>query len=633
MEGDDDGPEGQPPARSIRRVMGARLPYPPVIRAVFFDWGNTLVAWEFDPELFVEGHARGPRRVRSRRRRRRPAFTDAYSRAAAAAARSREREDEIDYAAEIGDAARALGVRGGRARRSMRFVVAEQRVWRPAHHLEPAVVELLDALRGARAEGRPRLEPLRPAGTDAGALRRDRAARAARCDRALGRGRQAEAAPADLRVRARAGGRRAGEARDGRRPPARGRRRVRRRSGCATVQALWFAARRFGVLGRRPMRVGRRRPADVLRLRSAQPENGAFVKSCGERTGAVTIPEMTDSLLPTTTHRAAAAAAGRGGVPALRGALRQGRLPRVRASSARARSSTPTRRSGTRTWGACSGCSTSRSTSTCCARPSAGATASAPSWRARRRCRCATPRWSRATSSARRGRLPQPRVLRDAGREPELPRLRAARTTDARRRAARRRAASAASSGPSACAWASTPACSSRSRASSAASGPCPSGPGVSRIAGSSWKAGWARNVCSPSPISPRPIESWRSRFEPSASFESLTCRQRSRSSPIWRSRSATAASSAAGVGDVDARRVPVAGVEAEPEPRVMVERVVDRGELVGRAADRAAGAGRVLHQQPEVVGRQLEQLAERGNDLLEAGLEALRRDASRRGR
>jgi hypothetical protein len=33
---------------------------------------------------------------------------------------------------------------------------------------------------------------------------------------------------------------------------------------------------------------------------SAQPENLRFVKSCGEWTAAVTIPEMTDSLLPTT---------------------------------------------------------------------------------------------------------------------------------------------------------------------------------------------------------------------------------------------------------------------------------------------------------------------------------------------
>ena len=45
-------------------------------------------------------------------------------------------------------------------------------------------------------------------------------------------------------------------------------------------------------------------------------------------------------------------------------------------------------------------------------------------------------------------------------------------------------------------------------------------------------------------------------------------------------------------VGDVDARDPEVAGVEAEPEPRMAVEPVDERGELVDRAADRAAGSG-----------------------------------------
>ena len=45
--------------------------------------------------------------------------------------------------------------------RSSRFVVAEHRVWRPAHHLEPAVVELLDALR-ARGLKVGLLEPFDP---------------------------------------------------------------------------------------------------------------------------------------------------------------------------------------------------------------------------------------------------------------------------------------------------------------------------------------------------------------------------------------------------------------------------------------------------------------------------------------
>ncbi len=51
------------------------------------------------------------------------------------------------------------------------------------------------------------------------------------------------------------------------------------------------------------------------------------------------------------------------------------------------------------------------------------------------------------------------------------------------------------------------------------------------------------------------------------------------------------------GVGDIDARGPPVAGVEADTESRVTVDGVDERGELVERAADRATGARAVLQQ------------------------------------
>src|SRR5919197_6028888 len=78
-----------------------------------------------------------------------------------------------------------------------------------------------------------------------------------------------------------------------------------------------------------------------------------------------------------------------------------------------------------------------------------------------------------------------------------------------------------------------------------------------------------------------------------------------------------------AAVGDVVARGVEMAGVEAEPEPRVVVEAVVDRGELGNGAADRAAGAGGVLHQEPSAVVAPLEALRERLDDAIERLLEA----------
>ena len=115
-----------------------------MIRAVFFDWGNTLVAWKFDPELFVEGHVRGLAAFGAGAPSQ-PAFTDAYSRELLPRLVA-EREDELDYTAEIAALFGELGAGGDRDAVS-RFVVAENRVWRPTHHLDSAVVELIDTLR------------------------------------------------------------------------------------------------------------------------------------------------------------------------------------------------------------------------------------------------------------------------------------------------------------------------------------------------------------------------------------------------------------------------------------------------------------------------------------------------------
>lgn len=124
--------------------MVAGLPYPRVTRAVFFDWGNTLSAWEFDPALFVEGHVRGLAALGAGAPGQEP-FTEAFG----------ERilprlvgtgEDELDYAAEIGALLASLGAPAD-DEAVARFVEAEHRVWRPTHRLEPTVVDLLDGLR------------------------------------------------------------------------------------------------------------------------------------------------------------------------------------------------------------------------------------------------------------------------------------------------------------------------------------------------------------------------------------------------------------------------------------------------------------------------------------------------------
>src|SRR5205823_8462556 len=76
-------------------------------------------------------------------------------------------------------------------------------------------------------------------------------------------------------------------------------------------------------------------------------------------------------------------------------------------------------------------------------------------------------------------------------------------------------------------------------------------------------------------------------------------------------------------VGHVDAGHPEVAGVEADAEPRMPLEPLPDRRELRDRATDRPAGARRVLHQQPCLLGAELQHLLQRGNDALEPGLEA----------
>ena len=124
-------------------------------------------------------------------------------------------------------------------------------------------------------------------------------------------------------------------------------------------------------------------------------------------------------------------------------------------------------------------------------------------------------------------------------------------------------------------------------------------GPPTSSTAGRPCSRGLPRKTPSSSPSRPSPMFACRSRFEPSGAAESLTCSARRRSSPIDAVDLVEQRVERRRVGDVDAGDVEVARVEADAEPRVPVEPLVERRELLDRAADRAAGAGRVLHQEP----------------------------------
>ena len=77
------------------------------------------------------------------------------------------------------------------------------------------------------------------------------------------------------------------------------------------------------------------------------------------------------------------------------------------------------------------------------------------------------------------------------------------------------------------------------------------------------------------------------------------------------------------GIGDVVARRVQVARVEAEAEPGVPPEPVDDHRQLVDRAADRSAGARGVLDQEPRPAVARVERGLERGRDAIERRAES----------
>ena len=131
-------------------------------------------------------------------------------------------------------------------------------------------------------------------------------------------------------------------------------------------------------------------------------ETRALVKSCGAWSSAPTIRSWRYASRRRPADRASAPAPGRGRMPPLRASTATRSCIPARASSAACPFVYAYEEFG-HTYMGCmhEGLRRSRSTSTCCARPSRGAAASAPCGRRRRRCRCATPRSRRATRAGR----------------------------------------------------------------------------------------------------------------------------------------------------------------------------------------------------------------------------------------
>ncbi len=116
-----------------------------MLRAVLFDWGNTLVRSELDPGLLAEGHRRALEAVGGDAAASQEAFTERYLEVVLPPLLA-EREDEVDYAMLVAAVLTELGIADD-AEAVWRFVTAEHAAWRTAHPLAPESLELLDAIR------------------------------------------------------------------------------------------------------------------------------------------------------------------------------------------------------------------------------------------------------------------------------------------------------------------------------------------------------------------------------------------------------------------------------------------------------------------------------------------------------
>jgi putative hydrolase of the HAD superfamily len=115
-----------------------------VVRAVLFDWGNTLAAWSFDPRMLEQGHSAGIDALGAEPPVVRQAFTEAYVESLLPALLA-ERDDEVDYVDAVGDLLLGLGCDLDAAA-IWRFVAAEHAVWEGSHRLAADALDVLDAL-------------------------------------------------------------------------------------------------------------------------------------------------------------------------------------------------------------------------------------------------------------------------------------------------------------------------------------------------------------------------------------------------------------------------------------------------------------------------------------------------------
>jgi putative hydrolase of the HAD superfamily len=114
-----------------------------MLEAVLFDWGETLVHWEWDPDLLEEGHAAGLRALGYAPE---PALTERFHEAYLPGLLAPGTIEQVDYSALIAQLLAESGIDADDAG-VWRFIEAEHAVWKPAHQLASTTHALLEVLR------------------------------------------------------------------------------------------------------------------------------------------------------------------------------------------------------------------------------------------------------------------------------------------------------------------------------------------------------------------------------------------------------------------------------------------------------------------------------------------------------
>jgi putative hydrolase of the HAD superfamily len=115
-----------------------------MLDAVLFDWGETLMHWEWDPDLLEVGHAAGLAAIGHEPL---PALTERFREAYLPLLGVPGAREEVEYDRLITRLLAESGIEAD-GRQVEAFLEAEHAFWAPAHRLASTTHALLEALRG-----------------------------------------------------------------------------------------------------------------------------------------------------------------------------------------------------------------------------------------------------------------------------------------------------------------------------------------------------------------------------------------------------------------------------------------------------------------------------------------------------